>query len=311
MLLSGHALAAGSYGYSDENEIIGMTRRHRVEPEETLYQIARKYNLGFNEVEDANPDLLDPMDPGIDKTVLLPTRWVLPSGREGADIVVNLAEMRIYRFYSSLDRKLVSSYPIGVGMDGFTTPLGSFNVTERFYRPTWFVPDSIRKEQPELPESVPPGPENPLGEYALKLSESSYFIHGTNKPFGIGMRVSHGCIRLYPEDIAELYSIVGKGARVEVVYEPVKAGVRDRRVYLEVHKDYLGRVDDMQALADGVLSSRGLLETADKGLVRRAVEEKLGIPVPVGSLEAGVAEHAGAMEKKSPPEPGAPGGVPN
>lgn len=281
------AFAAGTYGYSEGNNVVGMARYHEVGDDESLYVIAREYNLGLGELWSANPSIIDPRAPGVGNRVLLPTRWILPSwaeGMDGADVVVNLAEMRTYRFGSSGGRSVVSSYPIGVAIEGFYTPLGRFTISEKLVKPWWSVPDSIKKEMPELPDIVPPGEENPLGEYAMKLSDTAYFIHGTNKPYGIGMRVSHGCIRLYPEDIGELFSVLGLGDTVDVVYEPVKAGLRAGGVFIEVHKDYLGRVEDMLALAFAKLEKAGLLSGSDEALVKKAVEEKLGLPVLVGRI---------------------------
>ena len=310
MIFCSHALAAGSYGYSDGKDVVGMIRYHRVEGEETLYEIARRFNLGFTQVAAANPGIRNPFKPGTGNEVVLPTKWILPSGREGLDVIVNLAEMRLYRLFSSGQRRLVSSYPIGVAIDGFATPLGSFSISDKLVRPTWYVPDSVRREQPDLPEFVPPGDENPLGEYALRLSDSHYFIHGTNKPFGIGMRVSHGCIRLYPEDIVELYSIVGLGSKVRIVYEPVKVGLRAGVLYIEVHEDYLGRVGDMEKQASELLKQKGYDVLADPGLVKKALDEKLGVPVAVGGAGVQVKGTVEARAKETP-EPEAPGNVAN
>lgn len=299
------ALAAGSYGYSEDNEVVGIIRYHNVSEEEKFPEIARSYNLGFTELSSANPDI-NPWGPGIGNTVLLPTKWILPTDRDGYDIIVGLAEMRLYRLYRSGSRSMVASYPIGVATDGFNTPLGSFKISDKLARPSWFVPDSVRRQQPELPLVVPPGDENPLGEYALRLSDTHYFIHGTNKPYGIGLRVSHGCIRLYPEDIVELYSIVQMGANVKVEYEPVKVGVRAGGLFIEVHDDYLDKVEDMHALAIDVLRKKGLLDSADEDLVRRAVDEKRGIPVMVGRVGTGMKDMVEAKAAR-PPEPGVPG----
>ncbi|MFC1549297.1 L,D-transpeptidase family protein [Nitrospirota bacterium] len=304
--IAAQALAAGSYGYSESREVVGITRSHRVEGKETLYEIARKYNIGYNEVASANPGIKNPFNPGVGIEVALPTKWILPADREDFDVIVNLAEMRLYRLFSSGRRRLVSSYPIGVAIEGFPTPLGRFSISAKLVKPTWIVPASVRQEQPELPEVVPPGEENPLGEYALRLSDSHYFIHGTNKPFGIGMRVSHGCIRLYPEDIVELYSIVGMGSSVKIVYEPVKAGLRAGGLFIEVHEDYLGRVEDVEEHALGMLRERGYEDIADIGLVRRALKEKLGVPVLIGRVGELVKETVEARAKETP-EPETPG----
>lgn len=295
MLIPATALAAGSYGYSADNEVVGVSRYHRVVEGETLFDIARQYNLGFNEVKAANPDM-NPWVPGVGKRVVLPTKWVLPESYEDYDVIINLAEMRLYRFFDSPGgRRLVSSYPIGVAIDGFATPLGDFVISEKVARPTWYVPASVKRENPSLPDIVPPGDENPLGQYALRLSNTNYFIHGTNKPAGIGMRVSHGCIRLYPEDIVELYHIVGLGAKVKIVYAPVKAGIKAGRVYLEIHDDYLGRVEDLGVLVHDVLAGRGLLGMVDSGRIEMLTHDSLGMPIVAGDMLQSV-----EATKKSP-----------
>jgi L,D-transpeptidase ErfK/SrfK len=208
-------------------------------------------------------------------------------------IVVNLAEMRLYYFGRLNGRRVVSTYPIGVGLEGFNTPLGKYSISMKMVRPSWFVPFSIRKENPSLPRIMPPGEDNPLGEYALQLKGTAYFIHGTNNPFGIGRRVSHGCIRLYPNDIKELFFLVRRGTPVRVIYQPVKVAYQGGEVFIEVHKDYQGRAGDLEKKAKTLLRKRGLLGKTDIGLLRKAVDEALGYPVRVTKGTAPVME-AGA-----------------
>lgn len=221
------------------DDVIGEVRHIRTETDDTLSAIARRHNLGYREIKLANPDV-DPWLPGKSTEVVLPTRYVLPDApREG--LVLNLAEMRLFYYppKSSPYADKVITYPLGIGREGWGTPLGQTRITRTKAQPTWTPPASIRKEHAEkgdpLPKVVPAGPDNPLGEYALYLGFPSYLIHGTNKPAGIGMRVSHGCIRLYPEDIAALYSMVDAGTPVRIVNEPYKAGWHDNRLFLEVH----------------------------------------------------------------------------
>lgn len=293
------ARAGGAYAWATERTVVGMERTHVIEERQTFHEITRQYNIGYNEVVDANPGL----DPWISPTgtrVRIPSRWVLPGGpHEG--IVINLAEMRLYyyapedRFGLTEGRSLVHPYPIGVGMEGFITPVGTHRVSLKIEAPTWFVPPGIRQERPNLPAYVPPGEDNPLGDFALKLAGLDYFIHGTNEPDGIGMRVSHGCVRLYPEDIRELFSIVEPGTPVRVVYEPVKAGLARGRVYLEVHRDYLGQVPDLAEEALRVIEKAGLAGRIDGAMVESAVREALGYPVDVTLTEASGHADAAAL----------------
>ncbi len=284
LILPDNSSALGTYGYADGIEIVGINRHHTIQnDEQTFYDIARQYSLGITEMVAANPGM-SKWAPMKGSRVKLPLKWILPRYDKGVDIYINLAEMRLYRFYPQGGRTLVSSYPIGVGIDGYDTPLGDFRVSDRLVKPNWYVPKGLRKLNPELPRIVLPGDDNPLGEYAIKLSDSSYFIHGTNKPDGIGMRVSHGCIRLYPEDIKELFSIVRRGTSVRIAYEPIKVGVKGQVIYIEVHEDYLERVDDIHALAGTIVDERKLGAFIDPKLLNDAIKQRLGIPVMIGNL---------------------------
>lgn len=213
-------------------DMIGEPAQYRTRYEDTLLEVARRFGLGYVEMMAANPTL-DPWLPGEGTKVSLPTRHLLPDApRKG--IVVNLGDMRLYHFHSD---GTVRSYPIGIGRQGAHTPLGHTTITLKREAPTWIPPASIRKEKPDLPAAIGPGPNNPLGDYALNLGWPSYVIHGTNRPYGIGRRVSHGCIRLYPEDIQDLFENVEVGTPVTVVDQPVKLGWWQGALYLEVHPD--------------------------------------------------------------------------
>ncbi len=221
-------------------DVVGDLRVVMARQEDTLLDIARRYNLGYNEITDANPTV-DPWLPGAGTPVLLPTQFILPSApRQG--IVLNIATMRMFYYPvpKAGESAVVITHPIGIGKEGWSTPLGATKVVSKQKDPTWTVPVSIQEEHAKkgepLPSVVPPGPDNPLGQYAFRLGLPSYLIHGTNKPSGIGMRVSHGCIHLYPEDIARLFDQIPVGVSVQISNQPYLAGWRDGTLYLETHK---------------------------------------------------------------------------
>ncbi|KKM52060.1 hypothetical protein LCGC14_1555170 [marine sediment metagenome] len=276
---AGAALAAGVTPIEEGQDMVGIVRQYEVGGKETLLEVAWDYGLGYNEIADANPGI-DPWVPKQGQRVLLPTRWALPDApRKG--ILVNLAELRIYFFRQLNGRNVLSTYPIGVGMEGLETPAGLYRIDMKLKDPLWIVPPSIRKEIPTLPRVMPPGDENPLGKFAMRLGGTQYLIHGTNNPFGIGRQVSHGCIRLYPEDIRELFALTRVGAEVRIIYQPVKVAVRGGHVYVEVHSDYLGRVESLQGQAYEILRKRGLMDRVDERLLRNAIKDALGYPVKV------------------------------
>lgn len=298
-------------------DLIGETQVIFARHENTFSAIGRQYNLGYEEMRSANPGV-DQWLPGEGTAIYLPTQSILPEApREG--IVVNVPAMRLYYFTTekgttekgTIEKGTtekgttekateqgtpailkVSSHPIGIGVEGWATPFGEAKVTQKVKDPVWYVPSSIRKEHAErgdpLPSVVPPGPDNPLGAYALTLSLPSYLIHGTNKPAGVGMRSSHGCIRLYPEDIEALFSRVPRGTAVRIVNQPVLAGWRDGQLYLEVHPPLAEEEHDLVAEAEAALGRA--IERAgaaasgaalDHAAIEKIVEEQRGIPFPV------------------------------
>jgi L,D-transpeptidase ErfK/SrfK len=268
-----------SFALDPGQSVIGKLRWSYALKRDTLLDIARDYGLGYNAITDANPGI-DPWLPGNGEKVAVPSYWILPDAKRQG-IVINLAEMRIYYFHAREGNRYVDTYPIGVGREGFDTPLGVYHVTGKEKDPYWYPPESIRQEKPELPPAVPPGPDNPLGAYKIMTDLKGYLIHGTNRPWGVGRRVSHGCIRLYPEDIARLYADIRPGERVEIVYQPVKAGLEDGRPMVEVHKDYLGGTDLFKE-AVVRLYAMGLLGSVDLDRLLGAVDQKSGIPTDVG-----------------------------
>jgi L,D-transpeptidase ErfK/SrfK len=278
----GWFIASGAVAgtYPGDDEVIGSIQVHRVRPRESLIEIARDYDIGFNEIAAANPRL-DAFVPPKGAKVVIRTAFILPSVIAPGIIVVNLSEMRLYyRFTADGEGQTLFTAPIGVAIEGRSTPLGTFSVAQKLVKPYWYPPLSVRKEQPELPRSVPPGPDNPLGTHAMRLSSPHILIHGTNRPFGVGRRVSHGCIRLYPEDIVRLYGMVPVGTKVMVVREPVKVGLIDNRVYLEVHADPDVKFD-YASLARQLLWERGLADKVDPSKLEMVLRKRNGIPAEV------------------------------
>lgn len=223
----------------DGEDIIGTVQYTEAAHEDTLLDIARRFDLGYEEIRHANP-AVDMWLPGNGTRVTLPTRFILPqTPREG--IVVNVAEMRMYYYHKPKAEQaaFVETFPISIGRSDWNTPIATTNVTAKVTDPVWYPTESIRAEHAEdgdpLPLKVAAGDDNPLGRFALRLGLSQYLIHGTNKEFGIGMQVTHGCVRLYPEDISQLFDKVPVGTPVRIVNQPFKAGWQNGVLYLEVH----------------------------------------------------------------------------
>lgn len=256
----------------------GSVQSYTVKPGESLIEIARDFDLGYNEIMAANPTL-DPFVPGDGATVKIPTLWIIPDAELPEMILINLSEYRLYYFLDQGGSRFVETFPIGIGSEGHDTPPGSFKVVEKIANPAWHVPESIRLERPELPPVVPPGPENPLGTHALRLSERSILIHGTNRPFAVGRMASHGCIRLYPEDIPILFTLAANGVQVRIVRQPIKVGVKGDRVYMEVHGD--PNLEPTLADATSLLIKKGLLGRASIEKMRQTLEKKDGIPMDI------------------------------
>ncbi len=234
--------AATLYELTDPAQrVFGEDQRVQTVYEDTLYDLARRFSLGSEELIRVNPQL-DPWIPGADKTVFIPGRHILPPGpHEG--IVVNIAEHRLY-YYPKPKRhqpQQVISYPVSIGKMDWRTPLGDTRVIAKQKDPWWFPTESVRAEHARdgdiLPERVPPGPDNPLGNRALRLAagKGTYLIHGTNNPIAVGLAVTHGCIRMYPEDIEALFEMVPVGTRVSIVNEPVKVAWVEGELLLEAH----------------------------------------------------------------------------
>jgi L,D-transpeptidase ErfK/SrfK len=223
----------------ETGDVVGYVQKTTVGKDDTMPDIARRFDVGYEEILLANPGV-DPWLPGVGREVVVPTQFVLPAApHEG--VVVNVAAMRIFYYppHKKGEPQLVYTHPIGIGRVGWKTPEGTTRIVSRQKDPVWVVPKSVREEHAEngekLPAVVPAGPDNPLGEYAFRLSWPSYLIHGTNKPYGVGMRSSHGCMRLYPEDIAVFFDLIPIGTKVTVVNQPYLFGWRDGVLYMQAY----------------------------------------------------------------------------
>lgn len=221
------------------DDVIGELQVVRAYHEDTLSDIARRFNVGYEEIVAANPGV-DPWLPGAGTEVVIPSQWVLPDvSRKG--IVVNLAAMRMFYFPAPKkgEPQRVITHPLGIGRVEWKTPQGRTRVVAKAAAPAWIPTAAIRREHAEngdpLPRVVPPGPDNPMGSHVLRLGWPEYAIHGTNKPASIGLRGTHGCLRMYPEDIAALYAEVPVGTPVTVIDEPFLAGFRGETLMLQTY----------------------------------------------------------------------------
>lgn len=234
------AARAAIYELPEEgSDVVGATTTVIANYEDTLIDLARTYGVGYEDIVRANPDV-DVWIPGAGTEVVLPTRYILPPGPR-AGVVLNLAEYRLYYYPEPKpgETPVVMTYPISIGRQDWETPLGQARVTAKAVNPTWYPPQSVRDEHAAegrpLARVVPPGPENPLGSRAMRLSLPGYLIHGTNRPAGVGMRVTHGCIRMFPEDIEYLFELIPIDTQVRIINEPVKIGWQGDDLLIEVH----------------------------------------------------------------------------
>ena len=297
-------VAAAVLPLPPEGDLVGDYAEATTAPEDTLIDVARRSGLGFEEIVNANPGV-DPWLPGAGTVVRLPLQRLLPDApREG--IVVNLPEHRLYYYPAAKpgEPRTVVTYPVSVGKMDWSTPLGLTRVAAKIKDPAWYPPESVRAEHARrgdiLPKMVPAGSDNPLGLYAMRLAipGGAYLIHGTNAPAGVGMQVTHGCMRLYPADIEELFKMVAVDTPVRIVNQPQKAGWAEGRLYVEVHPP-LEATDngvfapDRTALARLVANAvraRGASSVVEWQHSEAAFAEARGIPVAVtGGRGAGVA----------------------
>ncbi len=273
-----YALSSSRDGTS--TSIVGSLETYVVEEGDTLLDVGRHFDLGYNEMTSANPGV-DPWMPSPQEVLVIPTEFVLPEVRP-VGIVVNIPELRLYYFRNGV----LVTYPVGLGRDDWRTPEGSFRVRGKTENPTWVIPESIRAEhirERDDPRTFIAGgdPENPLGLFRLELTLPLYALHGSNMPWGVGMQVSHGCIRLYNEDITLLFHEVQVGTPGEFVYQPVKVGARDGQVYVEVHPDIYGLRGNLEDEANQIIARRGWSDRIDQSRLRRAIKDQTGLPIVV------------------------------
>ncbi|MBE0463308.1 MAG: L,D-transpeptidase family protein [Halomonadaceae bacterium] len=275
-------LPRGQFRLPEQGDIIGERYTVTVEdPKETLIDIARRHNIGYEEIRMANPEV-SMWVPGEGTEVVIPAQYILPPApREG--VVVNLSELRLY-YYPADNPGIVETYPVSVGRNEFATPVGLTRTTVKVKDPAWAPPASMRREAAErgdpAPAVVPPGPDNPLGEHAILLAMPSYLIHGTNRPDGVGMRVSRGCIRMYPEDIKSLYERLPSGTKVNLMDAPFKAGwAADGTLFVQSYPQLEENVGDFEPLLAAIERVDALTEDqveVDYEQVKRAVESPDG-----------------------------------
>jgi len=290
-----------------EDNVIGRLAVIRLKKGDTLPDIARHFSLGINAISTANPGV-DIWVPEAGVRIILPLSFILPdTPREG--IVINLAAMRLFQFKGNSKSLVVSTYPLGIGSVERSTPMGEMYVVRKAIQPTWYVPASILKDHQKkgdyLPAVVPPGPQNPLGEYALYLSKLTYLIHGTNKPSSIGLRATNGCIRLYPEDVKKLYENTPVNTPVFIVNQPYLIGQRNGVVYIEAHAPFedLGGVELEKIYAKLRNIEKKSGHTIDWSKVEETLAEARGIPIPIFEIHQGSARRAaGIIEVNHPGE---------
>jgi L,D-transpeptidase ErfK/SrfK len=285
---------------SGRNDIIGSLSTYTIQKGDTLLDVGRWFGVTAKEISDANGHI-DWWLPPAGRVVILPTAHILPAGPHSG-IVLNVPEMRLYYYYPPPARlrrrkhtkhapalnaaRVVYTFPVGLGRFDWKTPLGAWHITAKVKNPAWVLPQDIYQEHlerdGEAQHVVPPGPDNPLGQFKLTLSIPEYGIHGTNVPWGVGMTVSHGCVRLYPEDIDRLFHHVQVGTPGKFVYEPIKFGWRGDALYVEVHDDLYGRYPGLWRLAMQVIRQQHLTGKVDLTALEKAVASKAGIPTYVG-----------------------------
>lgn len=300
------AVATGAeYMLAPGSELIGESRVIAARYEDSFITLARAYNVGLEELKNANPGV-DWLLPGEGTAITIPTQHLLPRAPQRG-IVVNVAELRLYYFPEgpgavdpATGARRVYTYPISIGQMDWSTPLGRTTVTSKVKNPSWTPTESIRAEHAArgdiLPAVVPPGPDNPLGKHALRLGFPSYLIHGTNKPSGIGMRVTHGCIRMFPEDIEALFGMVPVGTPVQIVNQPYKIGWGPDGLYVEAHPPLEEHEESWSAteLTRAYVAATGeRIAKVDWRLAEEIVELKRGLPA---FISTGDAEPMSAVE---------------
>ena len=255
--------------------VLGEPQKHHIVRYENLYQISRQYDLGFYELANYHRSLDHfylPWETDID----IPTQWIIPERSSYPGYLLNVAELRGYRFFP--EKGEVYTFPIGIGVLDYKSPVGKhFRVQNKSVNPGWRIPKGLQAKYGM--SYMPPGDDCPVGSRWMGLSH--YGLHGTHAPMGVGRLVSHGCIRHYPEDIEKLFDMTPVGATVDVIYEPVKFGFLKGRIFVEIHEDIYQKIPDLMKYALSRLSDRGLAGRVNLTKFLRAVEEKSGAPMDI------------------------------
>lgn len=274
------------------NDLVGQVQFTQVRESEDFSDIAFRFDIGYYELLEANPGV-DPDDPPLHTVLVVPTQYLLPKELQPNQILINLAEMRLY-YQPRLENK-VYIFPVGIGKEDWETPVGEMSIVGKAENPPWVVPQSIYKFRESIGSKVervvPPGPNNPLGRYVIRLSKDGYLIHGTNLFAGVGRRSSAGCIRLYEKDIAQLYNLVGVGTKVTVINQPYKVGQFNQELYLEAHmplfEERINMGDNPKlavSLIKETIVKKGFSSRIDWEKVNQVVKEHLVLPRIVGKL---------------------------
>lgn len=258
-------------------QIIGRPGEHTVKARETLLDIARQHDLGYNELEDLYSSF-DPWSPPVGYTLVIPSQRIIP-GVAGQGIVINIPEMRLYYFAMRGGQPRVLTFPIGIGDPSFPTPVGTFTLSSKEINPVWDIPPSLQEKHGT--KVIREGPDNPLGSHWMRLSNTMYGIHGTNFPWSVGRLATHGCIRLYPEDIRRLFPVVAHGTLVRIIYQPVKLAIVNRRIFIEIHRDVYNVYGDLLSYCEKLLAAKNLGHLVDQDRVRHAAVAADGMPVEI------------------------------
>jgi L,D-transpeptidase ErfK/SrfK len=285
------AMAAGPYDIRlpdspegcdlQADTVVGSIQHYCIKKGDDLLELARNYGLGYSEIGVMYRHW-DPFLPPAGAEMTIPTLWIVPNNH-GNQIIVNTGEMRLYYYIN--DNTQVYTFPIGMGVLDFKTPQGRFRVIEKKVNPAWHIPKSLQAKYGMA--VMPPGEDNPMGDYKLTLSWGDYGIHGTAMPLGVGRLVSHGCTRMYPEHIKKLFPMVPVGTSVAYIYEPAKIGFRQGDIYLSVHEDVYFKISSMMLHVLNLLEERGLMGQVNMRKVMQTVEEQNGMPVDISRGAAG------------------------
>lgn len=271
------------------DHLVGEVKKALVREDEDFADVAERYDVGFQNLAEANPKI-DPENPVAGLKIVVPTKFLLPKELQPDLILINLASMRLY--YVPKNGRQVYIFSVGIGQEGWNTPLGEMKVVSKIVDPTWVVPESIfkyRKAKGDpVPRKIPPGPDDPLGSYALRLSIPEILIHGTNEPSGVGRRSSAGCIRMYPQDIEQLFHMVSVGTRVVIINRPYLTAWSGGKLYLEAH---LPLFEQRQEVGEDVTPALEAVEAAAKGRaitvdwskVANIARQHSVVPVAIGS----------------------------